>query len=115
MTTAGQGTSDAAKQRFRDFQFAFATTIVHEAGPHILITWLGKGRPNTPRQITVQGYGTPQFPGEAGRFFEMNVFGGTTEFYRDPQQDNGQASLRYRSLGKLLKLIPMSRPECHTR
>ncbi|KAK2767732.1 hypothetical protein FQN54_003890 [Arachnomyces sp. PD_36] len=93
MVAAGEGNSQASKQRFRDFQFAFATTLVHEAGPHILITWLGGGRPDTPPEMAVAGYATSDDQlGESGRFFELHVFGGTTEYYRDPSKDDGQVT-----------------------
>ena len=105
MIAAGQGESALERQRFRDFQFAFATTIIHEAGGHILVTWLGQGRPDTPKEISVHGYGTQQLPGESGRFLEMGLFGGTTEFYRDSQQDDGQVSPLCRCLGQSPALI----------
>ncbi len=92
MITAGEGTSAMAKQRFRDFQFAFATTLVHEAGPHVMLTCLGHGRLDTPEQLAVTGYTSTEFPGESGRSFEMSVFGGTTEYYRDTRQDDRQVS-----------------------
>ncbi|KAI1908504.1 hypothetical protein LOZ12_002862 [Ophidiomyces ophidiicola] len=95
MVNAGQKNSEMAKQNFRDFQFLFSTTIVHEAGPHLLVTWLGRGRPATPKEMAVPGYGSPLFPGESGRFFELNVFGGTTEYYRDSNQDDCQTGVPY--------------------
>ncbi|EFW16801.1 hypothetical protein CPSG_06760 [Coccidioides posadasii str. Silveira] len=58
MTTAGSGNTPQANRRFRDFQFAFATTFLHEAGPHLLISWLGGGRPFTPRSMSAPGFGT---------------------------------------------------------
>lgn len=94
MVTAGQDNSQASKQQFRNFQFAFATTLVHEAGPHILITWLGRGRPDTPPEMAVTGYATSDGQiGESGRFFELFLYGGTTEYYRDLNQDDSQVIL----------------------
>ncbi|KAG5292539.1 hypothetical protein I7I48_04664 [Histoplasma ohiense] len=78
--------------RFRMFQFLFATTIVHEAGAHLFITYMTNGRVNTPPQITAPGFGT-RLVGESGRFYELVLFGGTTEFYRDSQQDDRQAGV----------------------
>ncbi|OJD24961.1 hypothetical protein ACJ73_03673 [Blastomyces percursus] len=94
MTTAGSGNTPQANRRFRDFQFAFATTFLHEAGPHLLISWLGGGRPFTPRSMSAPGFGTGAM-GESGRYFESIIFGGTTEFYRDKDQDNAQAGMPY--------------------
>ncbi|OJD20812.1 hypothetical protein ACJ73_07854, partial [Blastomyces percursus] len=94
MTTAGSGNTPQANRRFRDFQFVFATTFLHEAGPHLLISWLGGGRPFTPRSMSAPGFGTGAM-GESGRYFESIIFGGTTEFYRDKDQDNAQAGMPY--------------------
>lgn len=109
MIVAGQGTSTIAKGRFKRFQFAFATTIAHEVS-HLLLTWLGKGRPHTPPNLTIQGYGDPD-AGEAGRYFEMYAFGGTLEFYRDPQQDNRQVSPHDESSSKMTELMATHRLE----
>ncbi|QSS59085.1 hypothetical protein I7I51_08517 [Histoplasma capsulatum] len=78
--------------RFRMFQFLFATTIVHEAGAHLFITYMTNGRVYTPPQITAPGFGT-RLVGESGRFYELVLFGGTIEFYRDSQQDDRQAGV----------------------
>lgn len=80
--------------RFRTFQFIFATTIVHEVGAHLLITFLCNGRELTPPSISAPGYARSDDGGESGRFLETYLFGGTSEFYRDPRiwQDNSQVS-----------------------
>ncbi|KAK2799481.1 hypothetical protein FQN50_008453 [Emmonsiellopsis sp. PD_5] len=95
MVAAGNGYSEESGQRFRNFQFAFAATFVHEIGAHLLITWLGGGRLNTPANMAIPGYELPNRPGEAGRYFELHAFGGTMEYYRDNQQDNGQSGVPY--------------------
>lgn len=75
MLAAKMSRSSQAKQRFQGFQFAFATTIVHELG-NIFVTWLGRGRAN------ILG----------GRWLEIHLFGGRTEFWRDHNKNNEQAS-----------------------
>lgn len=71
-------------QRFRDYQFLFSTVIIHEVGGHVLVTFFRQGD-STPQGITVPRYGQ-----ESGRWLEMHLLGGTTEFYRDYSQDDGQ-------------------------
>ena len=68
----------------RTFQFMFANTFVHEVGVHVLITFLGQGRPMTPPQppFDLDGYSDSQ-AGESGRTLETFLFGGTMEYYRD--------------------------------
>jgi hypothetical protein len=64
-------------------------TLLHEVGGHLLITFLSNGHPITPPTISAPCYGN-QAIGEAGRYFELVLFGGTTEYYRDPAEDDGQ-------------------------
>ncbi|KAK2814066.1 hypothetical protein FQN50_000470 [Emmonsiellopsis sp. PD_5] len=92
------------QQRFRDFQFLFATTLVHEAGGHLLVTYFSHGRLDTPSGVTVPGYG--DF--EAGRWLETGFFGGTTEFYRDQAQDNQQTGVPHQidGEGRAWKISP---------
>ena len=76
--------------RFRTFQFMFAVTFVHEIGGHVLVTFLTNGRrPLTPPSMTAAGYDNTGL-GEAGRYLEYVLFGGTMAFYRDPTQGDGQ-------------------------
>jgi len=85
--------SQGRSQRFRDFQFLFAGTLLHEAGGHVLTIFLNNGRVGTPAQVTVTGYGNQgTAEGESGRWLELNLFGGTSEYYRDPNQGAGQVS-----------------------
>lgn len=88
-----QAARENKEQRFRDFQFLFATTFLHEVGAHYLITWLGGGRVNTPPSLTYLSYNAidPKM-GESGRLLESWLFGGSTEYYYDPQQDRNQVS-----------------------
>ena len=81
--------SSGNAQRFREFQFLCATTLTHETGGHLLSAYLWNGRGVTPAEISVRGYGNEQ-QGESGRWLELNLFGGTTEYYRDPSQDDHQ-------------------------
>ncbi|KAF2762203.1 hypothetical protein EJ05DRAFT_473121 [Pseudovirgaria hyperparasitica] len=80
-------------QRFRDFQFAFATMVVHECGAHLLITSIGGGRKDTPKDMIIPGYRQLPDIGESGRVLEMGLFGGCMEYYRCPKQENGQAGV----------------------
>jgi len=90
MLAAASNSSQAARQqRFRTFQFLFATIFVHEVGGHLRVTFLGNGRPITPPQITALNYGSLT-NGESGRYLELNLFGGNTEYFHDPTQDNSQ-------------------------
>jgi hypothetical protein len=79
--------------RFRTFQFIFAVAIVHEIGGHLLVTFLTNGRSDSPLALGVQGYNGRNI-GESGRWLELSLFGGTSEFYRDRQiwDDNTQVS-----------------------
>ena len=61
--------------------------MLHELA-HILITYLGQGRSQTPDEIN-QGdvAGLPAPTGkEAGRALERMLLGGIVNFYRDPVQ-----------------------------
>ncbi len=81
--------------RFRTFQFILAMAIFHEVAGHLLITFLSNGRQGTPIGITVNGYTNPRDGlGESGRWLELELFGGTSDFYRDQRiwQDNSQVS-----------------------
>lgn len=102
MLAASDSSRAELQQRFRNFQFLFATTFVHEVGGHLLITFLGNGRPITPPDISAPRYGSDDV-GESGRYLELNLFGGNTEYFRDSKQDNGQ-----------VKNVPLSlRPSFH--
>ncbi len=76
--------------RFQEFQFLFATTLVHEVGAHMLLTFLSNDVNNTPPEISVTGYARAANQGESGRYLELRLFGGTTEYYEDPRQDRHQ-------------------------
>jgi hypothetical protein len=86
--------------RFYTFQFIFATTTVHEIGGHLLITFLSNGRVITPPSISALGYAQTPDGGEAARWLETWLFGGTSEFYRDQRiwQDNSQVRYAYTKL-----------------
>ncbi|KKZ64473.1 hypothetical protein EMCG_09544 [[Emmonsia] crescens] len=45
--------------------------------------------------MAVAGYEFDEHPGESGRYFELHGFGGTMEYYRDNQQDDGQSGVPY--------------------
>ncbi|CAF9939239.1 hypothetical protein IMSHALPRED_001266 [Imshaugia aleurites] len=75
---------------FRTFLFIFANTFLHEIA-HIFVTYLDKGRSNTPPRIRAEvgGYSREDM-GEAGRHLETTLFGGTLEYYRDHAMDDNQ-------------------------
>lgn len=84
---SGQG------QRFRNYQFQLANTLLHEVGGHLLVTYIGTGRPYTPPAINHPLYSSPG-RGEAGRSLERKLWGGALEFYRSPAEDDTQVSQR---------------------
>ncbi|CAD6576939.1 MAG: hypothetical protein ASARMPREDX12_008058 [Alectoria sarmentosa] len=69
------------------FLFAYSNTILRELA-HILITYLGQGREQTPDGIN--GGDVARVPDraktEAGRALERMLLGGTVNYYRDPDQ-----------------------------
>lgn len=71
----------------------FALTLVHEIGGHLFVNFLWQGnRPLTPPDILHPYYEGDQSGGESGRWLELAVLGGGLEFYRDPNEDDGQVS-----------------------
>lgn len=92
MLAASNSSQASLQQRFRTFQFLFATMIVHEVGGHLLLTFIGNGRPLTPPELSAPQYGTIN-DGESGRCLELRLFGGNTEYYVDPSQGSGQVCL----------------------
>lgn len=85
--------SDHANKRFRTFIFMFANTFFHEMA-HMLVTFLTQDLTLTPPNIgpRISGYSNGGI-GEAGRYLETTVFGGTLEYYRDHSDDGGQVLL----------------------
>ncbi|KAH7120672.1 hypothetical protein EDB81DRAFT_700945 [Dactylonectria macrodidyma] len=103
--TAGQGQPEPTSRpldRHKNFQFMFAATAAHELC-HAFVAYLSGGRdtdysytPPTVSHLDL-GYTVPhgeedQSTGESGRWFENALFGGSLEFYRNPQDDDRQAS-----------------------
>jgi hypothetical protein len=87
--------------RFKHFLFLFALATAHELC-HGFVAYLGQnreGRSDTPPAVTATGYSRVDrqgvFWGEAGRWLETALFGGTIEFYRDVSQDDKQAGMPY--------------------
>ncbi|KAL4902144.1 hypothetical protein BDW74DRAFT_180992 [Aspergillus multicolor] len=70
-------------QAYVEWQFQFATIIVHEVGGHMLTTFLGNGGSAQPEAFAMDGYQQGQRIGEAGRFLETQLFGGTVAWYTD--------------------------------
>jgi hypothetical protein len=72
---------------FQRYQFQLAHTFLHEIGGHLLVTYLSGGTQITP-PIMAHPFHGPN--GEAGRYLEETLFGGTVEFYRIKNQGNPQ-------------------------
>ena len=83
--------SDYDNKHLRKFVFIFANAIFHEIC-HMLVTFLTKGRTNTPPHIRpeVEPESSKKNIGEAGRYLEEVIFGGTLAYYRDNPLDNSQ-------------------------
>lgn len=92
-----QAANSGEAQKFRTFQFQLANTILHEVGGHLLVTYIGAGRPFTPPTIGHPQYNLLQHgavvpTAEAGHNLERRLWRGTLEFYRNPAEDNTQVS-----------------------
>ena len=87
---ASRDGTDYDINQLRTFFFIFSITILHELC-HLLQTFLTKGRTGTPKQLRPQldGYGR-EGKGEAGRYVETCLFGGTVEYFRDPTREDTQ-------------------------
>jgi len=84
------GSDQAKYPSFLRFQFVFATALLHEIGGHLLVTFLGHGKKDTPVKMGALGYNKPgkgKRIGESGRYLEMQLFGGTLEYYQGPNQN----------------------------
>ncbi|KAH8676525.1 hypothetical protein BGZ60DRAFT_259380 [Tricladium varicosporioides] len=82
-------------QRFRQFQFMMALTLVHEGGAHLLVTAMTNGDDlGTPPHVSGVGFGSEE-SGEAGRALETILFGGCVEFYRNPNEDDQQPGIAH--------------------
>ena len=97
-TTRARGTmnrSDYDNKQLRTFNFIFANAIFHELC-HLFLTFLTKGRILTPPQFNarVKGY-VEEGRGEAGRYMETMLFGGTLEYYRDRNHGDKQVCLHH--------------------
>lgn len=88
------------RKRHKYFQFMFALATAHELC-HAFIGYLSAngtyGGLFTPPQVSHLNYGTdlrvngiPFTTGEAGRWFENELFGGSLEYFRNESDDDGQ-------------------------
>ena len=88
--------------RYRTYLFALALTVAHEL-THFFVAYLAQGRTTsdtyTPPTVSylnyaaeVDGAGAPTV-GESGRWLENVLFGGSIEFYRDVEDDDGQVRI----------------------
>lgn len=71
------------QQLFRNLLFMTTHTLFHEIC-HVFVTYLTKGQESTPPPIndpTVSAYDNE---GEAGRYIEYRVFGGTINWFHEP-------------------------------
>lgn len=111
-TTMGQtGPSGRAREegvrmakRHKGFQFMFAVATAHELC-HAYVGYLAQGdsaiESYTPPEVSYLNYQVQHegpllenVSGESGRWFESQLFGGSLEFYRDPNDNHGQVSLK---------------------
>lgn len=96
-----------ARERDVIFQFLFGMTTCHEL-VHAFIGYLAGTQGDmdesyTPLQVTVSGYsqsivgrdGSRLPKGESGRVFDLFMYGGTVEFYRDPEHGDDQPGVPY--------------------
>lgn len=71
---------------FWKYQFLLAVTMAREIGGHLLMTFLSKGEDSAlgSTRIAAKGYFNPQArSGESGHMFELRLFGGSVEVYRE--------------------------------
>ena len=90
--------------RFRSYLFTFALAVTHEL-THCFVAYLAQGSDSeasyTPPQVSHLNYAGVQdqygeaVVGESGRWLENRLLGGSLEFYRDIQDDNGQVGIPY--------------------
>ena len=85
--------NDYDNKQLRTFNFILANAIFHELC-HLFSTFLTKGRILTPPHLNAQikGY-VEEHRGEAGRYMETTLFGGTLEFSRDVNHGDRQVCL----------------------
>lgn len=102
MVHAAARTDKKHRERYLNFHFLFAAATAHEL-MHAFVTLLARtsSTPDrfTPPKTTHLNYGSPVsglYPlglGESGRYMERLLFGGSLEFYRDPNDDDEQVSV----------------------
>lgn len=106
MVRAAAGKDKKHRERYLNFHFLFAAATAHEM-MHGFTTLLARAS-STPEKFTppgtthldygdspATGEGVPMNQvgaGESGRFMERFLFGGSLEFYRDTNDDDGQVS-----------------------
>ena len=84
--------NDYENRQLRTFNFIFANCIFHELC-HLFSNFLTKGRIFTPPQFTAAGGYSGQHRGEAGRYMESILFGGTLKYFRDHSRGDKQVRL----------------------
>ncbi|KAK4444018.1 hypothetical protein QBC34DRAFT_475977 [Podospora aff. communis PSN243] len=99
--TASQASSPHMRRRFHSYLFKFSVATAHEL-VHLFTSYLAQGSDSdgsyTPPQLSHLNYGRREgnaVMGESGRWFENSLFGGSLEFYRDPNDDGNQAGVAY--------------------
>lgn len=72
-------------RRFRTFLFQLAKTLQHEL-THVFVTYIDHGRSLTPGRFLppLDDGDTEKYKGEAGKWMEYELFGGTLLYMRDP-------------------------------
>ncbi|WAO86976.1 Hypothetical protein NCS54_00426800 [Fusarium falciforme] len=69
-------------EAYARFKFQLSISIAHEVVHFLTGFLLGSPRSNTPRGVTLQGWGNMR-TGEAGRYWEAALLGGVVEFRSD--------------------------------
>ena len=84
------------EHQFRIFLFMIAHVVLHEI-THLFITYVTQGREPTPPRVNAQavlGYGDVlQDEGEAGLALEVELFGGTINYFRDPVRGSSEGQV----------------------
>ena len=85
-----------SEHQFRIFLFMIAHVVLHEI-THLFITYLTQGRELTPPRVNAQtmlGYGDVlRDEGEAGLALEVELFGGTINYFHVPADGSSEGQV----------------------
>ncbi|KAK2799078.1 hypothetical protein FQN50_008584 [Emmonsiellopsis sp. PD_5] len=96
LMAAADGGTPTAEKHFQTFIFQLTNTFAHEVGGHLLMTFLSDlvvdhtgqvSRAFTPPSVSYSNYAVYDgfMAGESGRALEDILFGGSLEYYHDPE------------------------------